>query len=314
MPTPTPSPFKVETVSEDDDDDKFGNLPQMTAPSGEPLKSGLPIYNMQDWFDVPVNLPQFSPEELLGLTFLCNAGDGERTQAKIVKKILDQDAENHEQIKMLISYDNDRVEEVIKCNKLCDVVAEQHNKEACGEDKIFMFCHIVDHKGPLKPGDSEYNRSWHNVKIEWEDASVTAWEPLTVIGKCNPVTCAVCAKEHGLLNKPGWKQFRKYARKAKTLQCLVNNAKQAQRFGQIGYKFGVCIPHNEKEAMMLDRENGNMCWQEAIEAETGQLFKYKVFKDLGKNVAVPKEHQLIQLRIVFDVKQSLKQKARIDAW
>ena len=75
---PTPSPFKVETVSEDDEEDKFGNLPQMTAPSGEPLKSGLPIYNVQDWFDVPVNLPQFSPEELLGLTFLCNVGDGER--------------------------------------------------------------------------------------------------------------------------------------------------------------------------------------------------------------------------------------------
>ena len=57
MPTPTASPFKVETASEDDKDDKFGNLPQMTAPLGEPLISGLPICNMQDWFDVPVNLP-----------------------------------------------------------------------------------------------------------------------------------------------------------------------------------------------------------------------------------------------------------------
>ena len=43
-------------------------------------------------------------------------------------------------------------------------------------------------------------------------------------------------------------------------------------------KFGVCIPRNEKEAMMLDHENGNAHWQEAIEAETRQLFKYKVFK------------------------------------
>ena len=96
MPTPTPSPFKVETVSEDDDDEDFGNLPQMTVPSGEPLKAGLPIYNMQDRFDVPVNLPQFSPEELLGLTFLHDVGDGECVHAKIVKKILDRDAKNHE--------------------------------------------------------------------------------------------------------------------------------------------------------------------------------------------------------------------------
>ena len=85
-------------VCEDDEDDKFENLPQMTAPSGEPLKSGSPIYNMQDWFDVPINLPQFSPKKLLGLTFLCNIGDGERVRAKIVKKILDQDAKNHERI------------------------------------------------------------------------------------------------------------------------------------------------------------------------------------------------------------------------
>ena len=79
----------METVYEDDDNEEFGNSPQMTAPSGEPLKSGLPIYNKQDWFDVPVNLPQFSPEELLGLTFLYDTGDGEHVHAKIVKKILD---------------------------------------------------------------------------------------------------------------------------------------------------------------------------------------------------------------------------------
>ena len=131
------------------------------------------------------------------------------------------------------------------------------------------------------------------------------------MGKCDPVTCATYAKEHGLLNKPGWKQFKKYARKAKTPQCLVNNAKWAQRFGQIAHKFGVCVPCNEKEAMTLDRENGNAHWQGAIEAETGQLFKCKVFKDLGKNAAVPKGYQLIKPRIVFDVKQSLKRKARI---
>ena len=64
---------------------------------------------------------------------------------------------------------------------------------------------------------------------------------------------------------------------------------------------------------MLNRENGNTFWQDAIEAETSQLFEHKVFKNLGKNTAVPKGYQLIKLRIVFDVKQSLKRKARIVA-
>ena len=99
-------------------------------------------------------------------------------------------------------------------------------------------------------------------------AGVTTWELLTVIGKCDPVTCAVHAKENGLLNEPGWKQFKKYACRAKTLQHLVNNSKQAQCFGQIIHKFGVRIPWNEKEALMLDHENRNAHWQDAIEAET----------------------------------------------
>ena len=92
---------------------------------------------------------------------------------------------------------------------------------------------------------------------------------LIVIGKCDPVTCAVYAKEHGLLNEPGWKQFKKYACKAKTLQRLVNNLKRAQQFGQIVYKYGVRMPRNEKEAISLDRENGNTYWQDAIAEETG---------------------------------------------
>ena len=95
---------------------------------------------MQDRFDVPVNLPRFSPEELLGLTFLYDAGDGERARAKIVKKTHDKDAENHEHIKMLILYDDDRVEELISYNELCNLVAKQHNKEeASGEDEMFTF-------------------------------------------------------------------------------------------------------------------------------------------------------------------------------
>ena len=96
---------------------------------------------------------------------------------------------------------------------------------------------------------------------------MVTWEPLTIIGKNDPVTCAVYAKEHGLLNEPGWKQFKKYARKAKMLQRLVNNAKRSQKFGQIIYKFGVRLPRNVKEALLLDRENGNTYWEDAIKTE-----------------------------------------------
>ena len=113
---------------------------------------------MQDHFDVPINLPQFSPKELIGLTFPHNTGTGECVHTKIVKEILDNDAANHEQIKMLISYDDNRIKELITYNKLFDLAAKQDDCEAKGKEELFTFRRIVDHQGPLKKGDKDLQR------------------------------------------------------------------------------------------------------------------------------------------------------------
>ena len=124
------------------------------------------------------------------MTFLHNTEDGQRVRAEIVKKILDRDAENHERIKMLLSYDDGRVEEVISYNELCDIVAEQHDKEASGQEEMFTFTEILDHQGPLRPRDPRYKGSKWNVKVKWSDGSVT-WEPLGGIAKTDFATLAL---------------------------------------------------------------------------------------------------------------------------
>jgi hypothetical protein len=50
------------------------------------------------------------------------------------------------------------------------------------------------------------------------------------MAKSNPVTLAVYAKEHDLLDQPGWKQFRKIARHAKVLKHMVNASKRKQNY------------------------------------------------------------------------------------
>ena len=50
---------------------------------------------------------------------------------------------------MLLSYDDDQIEELISYNELCDIVADQHEKEAQGEVDLFTFCEILEHAGPL---------------------------------------------------------------------------------------------------------------------------------------------------------------------
>ena len=73
------------------------------------------------------------------------------------------------------------------------------------------------------------------------------------------------------------------------------------------------MPHNVKEAYRLDEENGNTYWKDAIELEMSQLFECKMFQSLGKTASMPRGHQMMPLRMVFDVKQSLKRKARLVA-
>ena len=94
------------------------------------------------------------------------------------------------------------------------------------------------------------------MKILWEDNSMS-WEPIPLMIAADPVTMAVYAKEHGLLNTPGWKKLKSYARRAKKLLRMVNASKRAQRYNAITYKFGVRVPRTVKEAKQLDEENGN---------------------------------------------------------
>ena len=60
--------------------------------------------------------------------------------------------------------------------------------------------------------------------IEWETGEVTS-EPLAIIGKDDPVTCAIYARENDLLEESGWKQFKRLAQRQKKLFRMANQAK-----------------------------------------------------------------------------------------
>jgi hypothetical protein len=59
--------------------------------------------------------------------------------------------------------------------------------------------------------------------VEWENGE-TAMEPLQLVAKDNPVTCAVYAKDNGLLDTLGWKQFKSIAKRQKKFTRMVNQA------------------------------------------------------------------------------------------
>ena len=217
------------------------------APSG-PLSldggevSSRPVlHSLSDALDVnPSNLelPKFSPDELLGLSFLRDTDNRQHIRAKVTRKILDRDAKNHQNIKFLVQCGEDEYEEIIAYNELSDIIEWQHHSEADGEMDVWTFKDVLDHEGPIALTSPKYKGSLYNVMVHWEDGSKT-WEPLNMIAKDDPVSLANYAKQNGLLEAPGWKFLQRIAHRAKKLQCMLNQSHRQSKHNAIRYKFGV---------------------------------------------------------------------------
>jgi hypothetical protein len=67
------------------------------------------------------------------------------------------------------------------------------------------------------------------------------------------VTCAICAKDTGLLDLQGWKQFKSMAKRQKKFTDLVNQAKLKSFGNTPKYE----IPCTYEQAMRFDENNGN---------------------------------------------------------
>ena len=79
-------------------------------------------------------------------------------------------------------------------------------------------------------------------------------------------------------------------------------------------KFGIKIPNSVREALLLDTENKNNLWAEAIKKEMTALDNAGVFQYKPPNFTIPFGYQYAPLRMIFEVKQEdLRRKARLVA-
>ena len=61
--------------------------------------------------------------------------------------------------------------------------------------------------------------------------------------------------------------------------------------------FGIRVPNNHKEAMYLDKINGNTLWADAKLKETEEMDNIGVFRSLGYG-KVPSNYKLIKVHMV----------------
>lgn len=261
------------------------------------------------------NTPLIKHVDIIGRTFLMPEGDdGQVLRAKIIEAI-DQHEDKVKQhpayIKFRVNINDDQYDEIMSYEEIMDHIA------ATEDNNIYWkYKRIVAHQGPLARDDPDYNGSSYNIMVEWENGERT-YEPLSFFGKDDPVACAIYGKEHNLLNKDGWKQFRRISKTQKKLNRFINQAKLRSFRTSPKYKFGYEVPRDYAHAIRLDKSFGTLRWRNAITTELEQLHEYDTFIDIGhKSNDHSKRvegYKKIKTHLVFDVKHDGRHKARMVA-
>jgi hypothetical protein len=261
------------------------------------------LHSMEPTDESPDDMVIVDPQELLGCTFLMDTQeDGQRFRAHIVECISDHESNvrhSDDHVKFRISVNEDEYEETITYNELMDFIKKNQENDAI----VCQFRCIVGHQGPLLRHDKDYNGSRFNLLVEWENGKITT-EPLLVIAADDPVTCAVYAREHDLLDIEGWRHFWNLAKREKHFLRLVKQAKMKSYHQSPKYKFGYRIPKDYEEALKVDELNQNTKWENATITEMSQLKEYECFIDAGiyGRDKPPDGHKKIRAHLVFDVK------------
>jgi hypothetical protein len=194
---------------------------------------------------------------------------------------LDQEAElqkNPEHIKFLCEMDGDTADDIYTYNQDMDFIERDNFDWESDTEHLYRFWHITAHQGPLRTSDKDYKGSPYNVLVEWESGETT-YEPIDMIGKDDPVTCAEYALLNGLMNIPGWKQFCHLTINQKKVERLANQAKLRTFCREPFWKFGFLVPRSHNQKVEIDISNGNLLWQESEAIEMKQLAEYNTFID-----------------------------------
>ena len=214
------------------------------------------IFNEEDVRD-GVKYPEISIDQIIGFKFIKQIGE-HHYSAEVLEQL--EDDEDSYRVKI----GDSGCEELMHYSDLVEEWDKHHNDP---QEDIWIFKEIIDHR-------QKHNRN--KVKVLWDDESET-WEPLSVISKADPITCAEYAFKTGILHLSGWRRFRRYSPKGRIMIRALRRCMKLNQKSGIKYQFGVHVARSYKEALALDKTNGNTLWQDAIQKELDQIIAYKTF-------------------------------------
>ena len=149
------------------------------------------------------------------------------------------------------------------------------------------------------------------METTWE--SLSSWTMSSILGRW--IWILFCRE-----TRAGWERFKRLAKKQSKLLIQVKKTILEQVGRSNKFKYGYQIPNTYVEALLLDKQNGNSKWQEAVTLELSSIDEYQTFKDNGRAIFKGKEilnapqgYKKIRVHLVFDVKHDGRHKARLVA-
>jgi hypothetical protein len=145
-------------------------------------------------------------------------------------------------------------------------------------------------------------KGW-KLRVEWKDGS-RSWEALKDLKESNPVEVAECAVSAKLVSEPAFAWWVSFALKLSD-QII---GKIDARFAKKTHKFGIAVPSTVKEALEMDKDNGNTLWWNSIQKEMKNV--RVAFSISNDDANLPPGHTLVKCHVVFDVEMDLTRKSR----
>jgi hypothetical protein len=187
--------------------------------------------------------------------------------------------------------------------------------DADGYSSLFLY-HIFHHKRSgdavsmedkffvTKSGMKRMHQTTVGWKllVQWNDGS-HQWIALKILKESNPVQVAEYAITHGIGNETAFAWWVPYTLHKRDVIVLAVNS----RLQKTSHKYGIELPRSVKEAIEINRKNGNLFWADALTKEMGNVCV--AFKILGPNEHAPPGWHKASGHIIFDVKMDFTRKA-----
>jgi hypothetical protein len=179
----------------------------------------------------------------------------------------------------MFTFDNGD-ETVLNANLIAEAMYAQCDPDG---SQYVLLDSIIDHRrldAALRPSDPKVVQPDRRTYLkhstvgwqaccQWKDGS-TSWENLADLKKSQPIETTEYAVTKGIDLEPAFNWWVPHVlKKPDLLISLV--CKRTTHYLKRTHKFGIEVPKTVKDALALDRKNGNTLWADAIAKEMREV-------------------------------------------